>query len=96
MRENHITHPGMITVDGGITWYTPDELVAARENDILVREMSGLRNEWQLPIEPISDEYQTILNYLSSIGNPGAYTSDVIAEYVRRTGEEVRMNIQTY
>lgn len=95
MRENHITHPGMITVDGRITWYTPDELVAAMETDILVSEMSNLRNEWQLPIEPGSDEYREIYNSLREKGLPG-YLPCVIAEYVRRTGEEVRMNIQTY
>lgn len=92
MTETYITHPGMITVDGGITWYTPDELVAARETDWRVEALREYRNERQFPIDPESEEYRNIRNDLLARGEL-TYRANVIAEYVRRTGIAAWMNI---
>ena len=90
MTETYITHPGMITVDGGITWYTPDELVTARETDILVDALTMRENDWTI--------YNTIpLEELRAIAAeiPGLNRIERIAEYVRRTGREVFMRVRT-
>lgn len=84
------THPGLITADGGITWYTPDELLQARKTDWHVDAMDLHENEWQLPIDIYGDEFQEISDYLRINGlNYGVQS--VVAEYVRRTGNAVFM-----